>query len=238
MKIKRFTLVEMLVVISIISILTSILLPAIQKARSKGINAVCISNLKQIGTGNQIYSTDEDGSFLMGLEDSNNNGSYNSNADTDHYENALALIFDYSVKTFECPGFHVSNFQGNNDKKAVVDDAGNQHFAYRTYRPNNFRFYNLPTSSDGRWKNGLIKWNYSLKYSAVANDTILDGDYVRQLSYSSFGNGHYWDRRGASFGNHENQSSNLVFVDGSVKTFKVNSFLSNPGLLFGSNSEF
>jgi prepilin-type N-terminal cleavage/methylation domain-containing protein len=44
---KKFTLLELLVVVAIIGILISILLPAMGNARLKGQQAVCMSNLKQ-----------------------------------------------------------------------------------------------------------------------------------------------------------------------------------------------
>ena len=48
MKAKSFTLIELLVVVAIIGILTSLLLPALGKSRSKSRQVVCVSNVKQL----------------------------------------------------------------------------------------------------------------------------------------------------------------------------------------------
>jgi prepilin-type N-terminal cleavage/methylation domain-containing protein len=58
-----FTLIELLVVIAIIGILAALLLPALARARQKGQQAVCLSNLKQIGLAFEMYINDHDNRF-------------------------------------------------------------------------------------------------------------------------------------------------------------------------------
>jgi len=61
MKKVKFTLLELLVVISIIVILMALLLPALQRSKAKGREVVCASNLKQIGYAFVSYIDDYSG---------------------------------------------------------------------------------------------------------------------------------------------------------------------------------
>jgi prepilin-type N-terminal cleavage/methylation domain-containing protein/prepilin-type processing-associated H-X9-DG protein len=68
---RAFTLVELLVVIGIISVLISILLPAIQRARENVKMTNCASNLRQLGVAASIYMAENKG--ILNLRDYQNN---------------------------------------------------------------------------------------------------------------------------------------------------------------------
>ena len=76
-----FTLVELLVVISVIGILAGLLLPALSKARARAMEVKCASNLRAWGQAFYLYASDYNG-YLPHTDDEGRNAppfTYNAN---------------------------------------------------------------------------------------------------------------------------------------------------------------
>ncbi len=65
MRTKGLTLIEVLVVISVISVLAAILMPALATARQYGKGIACLNNLRQMTIAAQIYANNNDGYYPL-----------------------------------------------------------------------------------------------------------------------------------------------------------------------------
>ena len=66
---KAFSLIELLVVLSVVSLLMAILVPVLATARSQACGAICQSNLRQLFLANTGYTFENDGYYVPAAPD-------------------------------------------------------------------------------------------------------------------------------------------------------------------------
>lgn len=108
-KSRGFTLIELLVVVAIIAILAAMLLPALSQARERARQAVCMSNLKQIGLAITLYTQDF-GEWLPPVKkDSSSPMWFGLINPYIAKETITAYLASPTAKVFLCPSARIQN---------------------------------------------------------------------------------------------------------------------------------
>lgn len=113
MRRRGFSLIELLVVIAIISLLAAILFPVFAKARAKARQAACISNLRQLATAFEMYSSDWDDVYPGATNGMSGSGVYGGwvwyaqfgQPTRDYYDVTRGSLFPYvrNRQIYSCP---------------------------------------------------------------------------------------------------------------------------------------
>jgi prepilin-type N-terminal cleavage/methylation domain-containing protein/prepilin-type processing-associated H-X9-DG protein len=104
---KGFTLVELLVVISIIALLLAILIPSLQKAREIAQRAICSNHLKTLGLANVTYANENKQAYCpVYFLDPNSNGTIVMGGQ--HYD-AIGWVINRGFRTILNIGSYAKN---------------------------------------------------------------------------------------------------------------------------------
>lgn len=104
-----FSLIELLVVVSIIAVLAGMLLPAIKTVKSVADQMKCASQLRQAGVFLTQYTVDNDGRFPGGGHDGNGSISWNTIINTELLADEAVKMPRYDTNSpgqLGCPSFN------------------------------------------------------------------------------------------------------------------------------------
>jgi prepilin-type N-terminal cleavage/methylation domain-containing protein/prepilin-type processing-associated H-X9-DG protein len=241
-----FTLVELLVVIAIIAILSSILLPALSRARSRAQASFCGNNTKQLVVAWMIYADDHNGMLAYNLGAGATNAGLNmvvnwvnnvldwepSNSDNTNATKMMATglgpYASRSASLFRCPADDVVSPQQQSvgwssrvrsySMNAMIGDAGGfSQGGYNVNNPDYIQFFKITS---------IPRPSDIFVFLDEHPDSIDDGYFLNKLEYPK------WIDLPASY---HDGAAMFSFSDGHVESHKWRRLSTKPAsVAFGA----
>jgi prepilin-type N-terminal cleavage/methylation domain-containing protein len=197
---KGFTLLELLLVVTVIAMVAALLLPALSSAKSKARRSVCLNNLRQLNLGVRMFADNSNDTIPAPIKD---NGPPNCFT---VYAKLAANDLGENAALFACPAdtFHY-------DYNERISEA--QHLQARSHHSSYaFNGGNFPLI------NGIPRWpgiaGRKLNSIREPAKTVLVAEFAALYPYS-------WHQPSGASG-HYNDARNIAsFVDGHVRFIKM-----------------
>ena len=113
MRRRAYTLIELIVAVSIVAVLVAVLLPVFGQAKLAAQASVCMSNFKQVTFSSTLYMSDYDDRFVL----SRYRTSSSATSADDRTWVQLVLPYNREFRLFRCP----SDYTQRPDSQAVFD---------------------------------------------------------------------------------------------------------------------
>lgn len=235
-----FTLIELLITISIIAILASLFLPALNSARESARRISCSGNLKQLGTALFLYTGDNDDFLCQARTNTIWMLYLNSYLKLQEDSKSYTIRFKKTANVFFCQsGLPASNspfWTGEN----ILEELYVSNYAPTTYiwktstpparspgwiiaRNNGWHFHNSGQRKITLVYSGSIlmgEMNYTQVHGTYKANSTPGGDSGLALG-ENYNFANQMSSIGAAWNNHR-LSANFLYISGGVKNHRYN----------------
>ncbi len=230
-RIRAFSLIELLVVISIIAVLSALCLPAINRALISSKTAICASNLRQISCGLNLYAIENEGYYPLAVKQGSTGQEYT-------WSYAIWTYVGYTGKDFNYPE---NDLQGNTGRDKNIFHCP----VTKKYRVKTLNTIRMPSASGSAWNlfsyamnNAPNYVNSGSPYTAIRTTQIANPSKTALILEQDENPGNQFVFLSYYGLVPHNKTSNVLYGDGHVAQLRAEEFPPARGFTDAGLSEF